>query len=79
MSEILTEAQLRRLTGAQSPEAQKLVLKENQIPYVRRRDGKPAVTWEMVNQSQLANNNRVNSSGVNFQIPSGVDMSAVNG
>ncbi|WP_299948625.1 DUF4224 domain-containing protein [uncultured Microbulbifer sp.] len=54
MSEILTDAQLHRLTGTKSPDAQKQVLKENQIPYVRRKDGKPAVTWEMVNQSKLA-------------------------
>ncbi|MCO1334970.1 DUF4224 domain-containing protein [Microbulbifer sp. OS29] len=54
MSEILTDAQLRRLTGAKSSEAQKLVLEENQIPYVRRKDGTPAVTWAMVNQSKLA-------------------------
>ncbi|MFS1524709.1 DUF4224 domain-containing protein [Microbulbifer sp. 2304DJ12-6] len=79
MSEILTDAQLHRLTGAKSSDAQKLILDENQIPYVRRRDGKPAVTWEMVNQSQLTYKNRFNSKDANIQLPSGINMGAANG
>ncbi|MDP5208247.1 DUF4224 domain-containing protein [Microbulbifer sp. 2205BS26-8] len=79
MNEILTETQLRRLTGAQSPDAQKRVLKDNQIPYVRRKDGKPVVTWEMVNQSQLTYKNRFNSKGASLQLPPGINMGAANG
>ncbi|WP_299942177.1 DUF4224 domain-containing protein [uncultured Microbulbifer sp.] len=79
MSEILTDTQLHRLTGTKSPDTQKQVLKENQIPYVRRKDGKPAVTWEMVNQSQLIYKNRLDSKGVSFQLPTGINMDAVNG
>ncbi|MEX2964681.1 DUF4224 domain-containing protein [Microbulbifer sp. TYP-18] len=54
MSEILTDAQLCRLTGATSPDLQKLVLEENRIPFVRRKNGTPVVTWTMVNQAKLA-------------------------
>ncbi|MEX2964786.1 DUF4224 domain-containing protein [Microbulbifer sp. TYP-18] len=68
MSEILTDAQLRRLTGARSPEVQKKVLEENQIPYVRRKNGTPAVTWDMVNQSKLASRPRHNKSPLGFNL-----------
>lgn len=54
MSELLTDAELRRLTGASSPEEQKAVLSSNGIPYVWRKNGSPVVTWTMVNQSKLA-------------------------
>ncbi|WP_346839779.1 DUF4224 domain-containing protein [Microbulbifer sp. SAOS-129_SWC] len=61
MSNLLTKAEIARLTGApaDNPEAQKQVLDANRIPYVRRRDGRPALTWDMVNQAALA---RVNST-----------------
>ncbi|WP_226647971.1 DUF4224 domain-containing protein [Microbulbifer variabilis] len=68
MSEILTDAQLRRLTGAKSSELQKSVLEENQIPYVRRRDGTPVVTWAMVNQSKLASRPRGKALPLGFNL-----------
>lgn len=56
MSNLLTKTELARLTGApaDNPEAQKQILDANRIPYVRRRDGSPAVTWDIVNQATLA-------------------------
>lgn len=56
MSQLLTKSEIAKLTGApiNKPEAQKQVLNANRIPYVRRRDGSPALTWEIVNQAVLA-------------------------
>ncbi|MFI2810183.1 DUF4224 domain-containing protein [Microbulbifer sp. JSM ZJ756] len=59
MSTLVTKAELVRLTGANTPEAQKQVLDANRIPYVRRRDGQLSLTWDMVNQAALA---RINST-----------------
>lgn len=73
MSEILTDAQLRRLTGSGSPEEQKRILTENGIPYVRRKNGSPAVTWEMVNQSKLATKAAVSGA------PDGFNLAAAHG
>lgn len=56
MSSLLTKAEIARLTGApiNNPDAQKQVLEANRIPFVRRRDGSPALTWDVVNQALMA-------------------------
>lgn len=56
MSKLLTKAEIAKLTGApiNNPEAQKQILDANRIPYVRRRDGYPALTWDVVTQALLA-------------------------
>lgn len=56
MNNLLTKAEIAKLTGApmNNPEAQKQVLDANRIPYVRRRDGYPALTWDVVTQAVLA-------------------------
>lgn len=72
MAELLTEAELYRLTGSKDPEGQKEVLRKSGVPFVLRRDRKPALTWAMVNQSQLA---RAQSTTVTPQ----PNFSAING
>ncbi|WP_043316633.1 DUF4224 domain-containing protein [Microbulbifer sp. HZ11] len=56
MSKLLTKTEIARLTGApvDNPEAQKQVLDANRVPYFRRKDGSPALTWDVVNQALLA-------------------------
>ncbi|WP_444921861.1 hypothetical protein ACJJID_05730 [Microbulbifer sp. CnH-101-G] len=44
------------MTGASvgKVEALKQILDANRIPYICRKDGSPALTWEIVNQATLA-------------------------
>ncbi|MEX2964794.1 DUF4224 domain-containing protein [Microbulbifer sp. TYP-18] len=77
MSEILTDAQLSRLTGVTSPDLQKLVLEENRIPYVRRKNGSPVVTWVMVNESQLIRLNKTRMAVASNDMPEGINMAAI--
>lgn len=69
MSNLLSKSELKALTGAAESEWAE-ILRRNGIPYVRRKDGLPAVTWEMVNQSQLAKPSRQ-------AIPAGMNLEAI--
>ncbi|WP_367620064.1 DUF4224 domain-containing protein [Microbulbifer thermotolerans] len=75
MSELLTQSELARLTGTKDPEVQRQVLNSNRIPYVRRRDGTVAVTWEIVNQSVLARAGSTVSTEAGT-LPPGFNLSA---
>ena len=50
---LLTEGELYKITGSKVAEQQIRALKQNGIPFVRRLDGKPAVSWGMVNRAQV--------------------------
>ncbi|MFA0812958.1 DUF4224 domain-containing protein [Microbulbifer epialgicus] len=79
MSKLLTKQEIGRLTGApaSSARAQMEVLDANRIPYVRRKDGSPALTWEMVNQATLTRNtSKRTSAGAN--LPTGFNLDAIN-
>ncbi|MCO1336510.1 DUF4224 domain-containing protein [Microbulbifer sp. OS29] len=81
MSKLLTKTEIGRLTGAGADniEEQKRILDTNRIPYVRRKDGSPALTWEMVNQAKIMQINTPGTGGATSLIPSGVNMGAING
>ncbi|WP_444893407.1 DUF4224 domain-containing protein [Microbulbifer sp. TRSA001] len=77
MSKLLTKTEIGRLTGvgADNIEEQKRILEANRIPYVRRKDGSPALTWEMVNQATLSRGeSKPNASGIN--LPAGFNLGA---
>lgn len=48
-SKLVTDAELRELTGLRKPGAQSRWLQEHGIGYFLRRDGKPRTTWDAVN------------------------------
>ncbi|WP_444931545.1 DUF4224 domain-containing protein [Microbulbifer sp. SSSA002] len=77
MSKLLTKTEIGRLTGvgADNIEGQKQILEANRIPYVRRKDGSPALTWEMVNQATLSRGaNKPGTPGIN--LPTGFNLGA---
>ncbi|WP_444890012.1 DUF4224 domain-containing protein [Microbulbifer sp. DLAB2-AA] len=77
MSKLLSKSEIGRLTGAgaENIEEQKRILEANRIPYVRRKDGSPALTWEMVNQATLTRgNSKPSPSGIN--LPVGFNLGA---
>lgn len=79
MSQLLTKSEIAKLTGApiNNPEAQKQVLDANRIPYVRRRDGSPALTWDIVNQAVLARGaSKTVAGGAN--LPPGFNLPGAN-
>jgi hypothetical protein len=78
MSNLLTKAEIARLTGTSNPEGQKQVLQSNRIPYVRRRDGSVALTWDMVNQAVLARSSSTLATG-SVTVPLGFNLPAAAG
>lgn len=54
MSHLLTDDDVRELTGAEQPAAQARVLREHGLHPVIRRDGRPRVTWEAVTQAMIS-------------------------
>ena len=50
---LLTTGELKKITGSGVASEQIRVLKDNGIPFVRRLDGTPAVSWGMVNRAQV--------------------------
>ncbi|QFT54571.1 DUF4224 domain-containing protein [Microbulbifer sp. THAF38] len=65
------------MTGAPvgNMEAQKQTLEANRIPYVSRKDGSPALTWEMVNQATLARG-ALKLSPTGSNLPEGFNLGA---
>lgn len=54
MNGLLTDEELTELTGVEQPAAQMRVLEEHGLKPIRRRDGKPRVTWEAVSSVMTA-------------------------
>jgi Domain of unknown function (DUF4224) len=50
---ILTADELFQLTGYRIPSRQCRAIAEAGLRYIKRRDGRPAVTWEAIHQHQL--------------------------
>lgn len=48
MSALLTDEDLRDLTGVEQPAAQLRVLRDNGLHPIVRRDGRPRITWTAV-------------------------------
>jgi len=48
-NDLLTDAELVELTGYQFPSKQCAALSRSGISFVKRRDGRPRVTWTHVN------------------------------
>lgn len=70
MSPLLTPKQLKDLTGTEAPADQLAWLMENRVPHFKRRDGRPALTWEMVNSAKAVKSDN---------LPKGFNLSAANG
>lgn len=52
-SRILTADELYELTGYRLPSRQCRALAESGLRYIKRRDGRPAVTWDAIHAHQL--------------------------
>lgn len=69
---ILSQADLKTLTGAARHARQKHILKRNGIRYIERADGSPAVTWEAVNAALTSKPaESVNGPNLDWMQPNG--------
>lgn len=59
MNDLLTDEELIELTGYQFPSKQCDALRRSGISFVRRRDGRPRVTWTHVNAALSGTKNIV--------------------
>lgn len=73
---LLTQAELRDLTGAGTKPKMREVLDANRVPYFIRADGWPVVTWDAINAQFGGKNSKprqdtLSTDGFNIQAAHG--------
>ncbi|WP_234932231.1 DUF4224 domain-containing protein [Pectobacterium carotovorum] len=58
---LITDEDMIEITGAHYPSVQCQILRENGIPFVRRRDGRPRTTWYNFNHPLSTRNKQPES------------------
>lgn len=66
MAQLLTDDEVQSITGYERSKEQIRVLRNNGVRFIERGDGKPAVTWEMVNSVGITNTPTIDEDGFNL-------------